>query len=1786
MSKNRKIITILLTFFMCFALSFSAFEIFAKDFNFNVEQSVEEKEKVAKAINGNWLELIQNNEDPDSEQPENDGTNYYIRNPYELAWIAYRNNYNSSFSGFSGKNIYIMNEIDLGDHYWTPIGDSNSTWAFRGTLRGYNNSMAKIRNMKVNASQIKWESGRGYLGFFGYTLNASISNLYIDGSVYSYLDTSRSYSYVGGLVGFATNTTITDVVCNVDVSHYNYRSYVVGSKSTLNLYNCVGGLCGRYSGSSRFIDRVIVMGELTAKIKIDVTLEESSEGILWWKEEFKGTLNNYMGAGGIVGYMITSQSIISFDLASYVEIESNMCYVGGIYGYLEYSGISSTKIMRCVYGGDMATDNTDYDVYAGGIVGYLNSGALYVENAIACMSSSNSGSSSNINKYYAICGNYENRTVEATYCYGFADIDGVIWGESYSENSRLGVTTIRKTNENNYAVQGKLKAIRSYNLFQGNWSFSKDPTSSSGWFIPKDSNYESVLSGFTSVVMKRMEYLPCLNLYFVCCELKTGSVDGHTEEIEIKNDTSTTKFLKIKGNFYDYKRNVAYFYNSSSLHSIQIPINNTKSFKFCVPVTTYSLTVNWASISFFNTEDIDKDKEYSFTSKFSCLGYYTSEKEEEQIATQQVGQTSFTSFTNNNLNTKLINYYTLYFDYKEVNFSLYTQHITADTISNNIVTIEDYANSEGIVDFTKQEVLEQSIQSSNVVKNAYITVGDQSKVVSSGVTTINDAKYNIDKLHLCCDIAYGYELFGIFYKNRNGHYRSITKYDSGATVSDAVYFRDHNGTSLDYCLKQKHMILEGNNSSTFKLLNKLYLGDSIGGEDYIEDGMETLLGSNGTCSIRFYIIAVPKLIKLNTNGSYTNDANSNNTTHTINNDTNINNIYYFRTLKEGYGEDIDGKFNLFEDNEISSLSDLTKGKISSYNNYYFNCYDKGARALSKKEYEVLDPSEPKTTYYNEDFLSNIFMKYKLNVNNGLYDYNGIYTYFGSTLTIPKDGSNIVINEPGYNLWGIKIFYGDIAYEFEVTDDNNAFVINDLFMQNANITAHNDDSIIENDLEIFLVYRVKSYKVINYVFSNSSKKDLYLNSNVGGNAGGAVGSWWKVLKEDAEVNADGNYDDDDYIFGITKESQYFYNQPIYVNNTKDTNCPSADSGVNNLINIICESQKGYSFNQAFFQNLRDNGGGVKDKISDFEYVDINKIKYKNSETETSLLSLGMNNFLPDDTSEEIEFVVAFSVAEYEIKVSVEQKDDNIIFDSNKPHGAVGRENDCGFYISIEQLEKDDYYGYPNKKYDYFEVSKNEEKIKSWNYRYMNVSGATNTENIHGILYGAEITLCIRIEKEYNFLGWYMYEEDESFNRTKEELISTDAYYVFRQGERMHKIYAKFDRNYIFNSTTTLNTDNTVININNKNDFIAFAKQMKNGKSFDKKIISLNTSIDFSGENFEPLGVKGVTSIETKDPETNEDVAPYIRYSLTYTPFKGVFYGNGNTLFNINSTNYFLPIDGVFGVVQGGTINNLNVSNSSFARKQVYYDNYSIDELTYNRYADFNFINNYNYDYKVIDKASKVEGFGSIVGYAEQSKIKGCYVKDVNFSQLVEYKKADNTYEAVETIEKSKIIYSNNVGGLVGYSKGNIISRCYIDSNIVGGANVGGLIGYEDVDLTVTTNISECFITGQIGDSYTTVVRALVGSARGMVNISDVDIEVNIVFNKELAEPDDGSEVTESDKLNSICDNIEDEVTNLQYSINVNDNSKTYDNILETLPNDAWKLYNEKYVLSYFYWYVFA
>ena len=419
---------------------------------------------------------------------------------------------------------------------------------------------------------------------------------------------------------------------------------------------------------------------------------------------------------------------------------------------------------------------------------------------------------------------------------------------------------------------------------------------------------------------------------------------------------------------------------------------------------------------------------------------------------------------------------------------------------------------------------------------------------------------------------------------------------------------------------------------------------------------------------------------------------------------------------------------------------------------------------------------------------------------------------------------------------------------------------------------------------------------------------------------------------------------------------------------------------------------------------------------------------------------------------------------------------------------------------------------------------------------------------------------------------------------ERLISTDPYYVFKQGDKEHNVYALFEKNYLYTKSnvetpSALNISNNVININTKQDFIDFAKKMKTEKeTFQGKVISLNTSIDFSGENFEPLGIKYITNATRSDK-----IYTNLEFKIEYTPFKGVFYGNGNTLFNIRSTNYFNPIDGVFGVVQGGTINNLNVANSKFAYKQVYYDNFSVDELSYDKYVDLSYDNNFRFTYTNKSSANIFEGNGAIVGYAINCQINGCFVKDVKFSQVIERQQDDGTYVEAESIEKSNIIYSNNVGGIIGYSFSNLLSRCYVDATVIGGNNVGGIIGYENA----ATKISECYVTGTIGDSFSANSRALVGFTDGTIEVSDVDIEVNIAYFVPEGTP--ALENNPQNALDSICNDENITITNIQYSINVNKNTEPFSKVLsiseEDLESSLWKLYNEKYVLSYFYWYVF-
>ena len=95
----------------------------------------------------------------------------------------------TSIAGQDGSTII------MGDTVFTPIG--NSTTKFAGTVIG---NGCTISSLYVDVAG-------DYVGLFGYTSGATIQNLTVSGSV-------KGSKYVGGVVGYALNTTIYNVTNN------------------------------------------------------------------------------------------------------------------------------------------------------------------------------------------------------------------------------------------------------------------------------------------------------------------------------------------------------------------------------------------------------------------------------------------------------------------------------------------------------------------------------------------------------------------------------------------------------------------------------------------------------------------------------------------------------------------------------------------------------------------------------------------------------------------------------------------------------------------------------------------------------------------------------------------------------------------------------------------------------------------------------------------------------------------------------------------------------------------------------------------------------------------------------------------------------------------------------------------------------------------------------------------------------------------------------------------------------------------------------------------------------------------------------------------------------------------------------------------------------------------------------------------------------------------------------------------------------------------------------------
>lgn len=217
---------------------------------------------------------------------------FQIESAEQLAYIAKMVNdttyklYGDTRTTYVGIYFKLMNNINLSGKIWTPIGGLNDIDCyFAGKFEG---------NSKIISNIDVRESTRNYVGLFGNTKVATISNLdLISGTVLGKTNT-------GGIVGHMQTTTM---------SNCHNGATVTGT-------DCVGGICGACSSSSvsgsyntAAISGSLEVGGITGYL---TSAEASGTPTVTQSYNSGAVIASTKIAGGLVGYSYGGLNVISF----------------------------------------------------------------------------------------------------------------------------------------------------------------------------------------------------------------------------------------------------------------------------------------------------------------------------------------------------------------------------------------------------------------------------------------------------------------------------------------------------------------------------------------------------------------------------------------------------------------------------------------------------------------------------------------------------------------------------------------------------------------------------------------------------------------------------------------------------------------------------------------------------------------------------------------------------------------------------------------------------------------------------------------------------------------------------------------------------------------------------------------------------------------------------------------------------------------------------------------------------------------------------------------------------------------------------------------------------------------------------------------------------------------------------------------------------------------------------------------------------------------------------------
>ncbi len=270
-------------------------------------------------------------------------TSFELSTAAELAGLA---KLVAAGNTFTGKNIKLMQNVNIGAHLWDPIGYNNNN-PFSGNFEG-NNKV--VSNLMIN------REGGDWLGLFGQFIGATVKNLTLDGARIYGTDTSGAF-----IANITTGSTVENChVKNADI--------------TLTEYN--GGIFTGAVLSNSTVMNCSAQGKITGQNQIGGFAGTSWNNSLISKSFVEGEVNGQYFVGGFTGFITfafgpTVNKIE--DSYSRANVTATVQSVGGFAGAVQNTGdfknvystgtVSITPDVGAFIGtvGNIAIQNAYYD---------------------------------------------------------------------------------------------------------------------------------------------------------------------------------------------------------------------------------------------------------------------------------------------------------------------------------------------------------------------------------------------------------------------------------------------------------------------------------------------------------------------------------------------------------------------------------------------------------------------------------------------------------------------------------------------------------------------------------------------------------------------------------------------------------------------------------------------------------------------------------------------------------------------------------------------------------------------------------------------------------------------------------------------------------------------------------------------------------------------------------------------------------------------------------------------------------------------------------------------------------------------------------------------------------------------------------------------------------------------------------------------------------------------------------------------------------------------------------